>query len=466
MFQGVGLGCLAGLAFVQGGCTSDGPHGTGSVRNDGGGDAAEHVKSVAGAILVSKLPQGKELWSEAVSDGGGERLAQPSRPLIADGAVYVSGRGEVSACCLKDGELLAENQLDDMDYSGVRTALAEGLMLMAYGDGSMVAFDAGDLSVIWRKRYDFVQGVRETGSGTREDGSSYVTSEKFDADWYATDITVHEDAAVIGFSSYQTNPGSYLLCIELASGTVRWQKEYQGRFCYFAGVSHPYATPAGVLVSIPEKPCLQLLDYTDGNLLGELTVDTFIGMGFSLVPGTEDEYLTVTRGGYLLHLRVSTTGIEQRASTALPVSDGAERVIMPSCAQPIVVGDVAVCNLPVPPEIRSDGHEVPKEGTMGGIAVLALDTLDIMSQRSGFSFSATPVGLQAKNDTVPYLYYLQDDGLYRLAFADGDFGEPKPLNEDVHLGLDTQCGPFAVDEGGCLALVCGDANLQRLHVLC
>ena len=440
-------------------------HESGGAHGDGNVDSAKHTERVTGALSVAQLPQGKELWSEAVADGGGQRFAQPSRPLISNGTVYVSGRGEMSARRLKDGELLVKAQLEDMGYSGARTALAEGLILAVYGDGSLAAFDSDDLSLVWRQRYDFAKGIRETGSGTHEDGTSYSISEEFDADWYATDITVCEDAAVVGFSSYQTNPGSYLLCIELSSGEVRWQQEYQGRFCYFAGVSHPCATAAGVLAPVPEEPRLQLLDCGDGHVLGELATDAFVGMGFSIVPGTEDEYLTVTRSGCFLHLHVSSAGIERRASRVLPGPDGVERVLMPSCAQPIVVGDVVVCNLPVPSEMRNDGFEVPKEGVTGGFASFALDASGFTSYRSSSSFDATPVVLQAQDETVPYLYYLQDDGLYRMSFSDGKPSDPELLNEGVSLGLDTQRGPFALDENGYLALVCGNVNLQRLHVL-
>lgn len=466
VLQGVGLGCLMGLSFGQAGCTRDAAPGVGSVRDKGSASAVGSAESVAGVIAVTELPKGEELWSETVSNASELRFASSSCPLIIDDAVYVSGRGEICAYKLKDGRFIADGTLPDMDYTGARTAFAKGLVLIAYGDGSVAAFDAADLSLVWRQRYGFVKGVRETGSGTREDGSTYATSEEFDADWYATDIIVHETAAIVGFSSYSTNPGSYLMCIDLADGSVRWQHEHAGRFCYHDGVSHPCATPAGVLAVVPEEPRLQLLDYGDGHVIGENATDSLIGMGFSPVPGTEDSYLTATRDGCLLYLRVSADGVERVASALLPVPDGAERALMPSCAQPVAIGDFVVCNLPVPSEMRNDGREIPKDGATNGIAVLELNGFEVRSRLAGLSFEATPVILQGRYDTVPHLYYLQSDGLWRMPFENGEFGDPELLNGDVRLGLDTQRGPFSVDADGMLALVCGDTDTQRLHVLC
>ena len=428
-------------------------------------------------------PTGEVLAEAELDRATPTRDATATNMVLNAGTLYVAGGDTILQLDAADGHVLASRRLEDCTRGAARIALAGDVLVVAFGNGSLVGLARDGLDILWRQKLDFAQAVWSSTTTQNATGAVHTDVNLADALWYVTSIAANGEVACVGFSSYQTDPGSYVACVEAASGALRWQREYPGRLCFRWGVSHPCLTAFGLLVPVPEDRGVQLLDLASGSERARLDTPP-VGMGFRRVERDgRSSWVTQTLDGTVLFVGIGDDGapcIERSIAVPGPEGDG----LLPSSASPIVVGNYLLCNCPVPSVTRGDGSVVPDGDAPGSVVCMRLDTGEVVDEFDRFSFDATPTVLAAVGEGDGWgvvalgsdgaadaatgevrLVLLQDDGLWLLPFEDGAFGNPTLLIDEVCLGMSDAGGALVVDEDGVLHLACGTIDRTALYAI-
>ena len=469
--------------FACGGCVGGGAAAPGSGSGPSRARAFD-AGSLPGTTVVDGIPVGDVRELALLAESGGvdeptpdgdfvrtDGFAETSNLVLADDALYLGVCGELRCYDALTGSLIARDR-DAASGSAVSSVARSGdLIISATSAGALRAHvlaqpavegDAPSLDSVWSRACangDAVVGaVRSYG----DDGAPSTEILTSDATWRTTDIVCAGNSVLVGFSSYQVDPGSILSCVDLVDGSLRWTRGYEGRFTYDGGVSQPYAVEAGLLVPVPEQPALELVDIETGKVADELSLDAPIGMGFTPVPGAADEVVTQTRAGTLLHMRVSGNVLELIASISLrQVGDGVEDAgeegsgafELPSIMQPVVVGGKAVCNAPA------------SEGKVASVVSVDLDTGDVQPVYQGFFFDTTPCVLLSADEGAAALVSLTQHGLgaAEIDAADASLAAWDLLSDEVTCPGTTREARMAVRDDGTVLVVSGNTNRQRLY---
>lgn len=413
------------------------------------------MSALGESVDSSRVTLENELWRVSF-DGQGKTL---SAPFFYRNKICVAAGSKVYYLDPGTGDAMAQGRAIGFSYGGSRVVGVENRVVVAYGDGGLAAFDAESAELLWRREYDFAEAVEMVGHELDEEtGEMVPVYSTSPASWYVTDFAVHAQNVYIGFSSYQANPGSYLLCVAVESGEVVWQKEYLGRFCFNGGVSHPCSSHSGLLVPKPEENGIELLDYATGGLLSTLETDGPIGMGFARLADDGDSLLTMSRCGTLYGIQVQGSALEIVCQVVLPCEE--KERILPSSALPVVHGSWAYCNCPVEAEWGTDGFQHP----IGECACVSVDlrTFKVSSVQNHVSFDSTPLILADEEGEGAILYSLQSDGLMKVRVESGSLGRPEFLDEEVSLSAEGSCGPFVLSENGIFVCVLDVADMHKL----
>lgn len=411
------------------------------------------------------------------------RDATATNMVLNAGTLYVAGGDTILQLDAADGRVIASRRIEDCTRGAARIALAGEVLVAAFGDGSLVGLARDGLDILWRQKLDFSQAAWSSTTTQDAAGAVHTDAAMADALWYVTSIVANGEVACVGFSSYQTDPGSYVVCVDAASGVPCWQREYPGHFCFRWGVSHPCLTAFGLLVPVPEDRGVQLLDLASGSELARLDTPP-IGMGFRRVERDDrSSWMTQALDGTVLFVGIGDDGalhLERSIAVAGPEGEG----VLPSSAAPVAMGDYLLCNRPVSRVPYGDGSLVPDEEAPGSVVCLRLDTGEVVDEFDRFSFDATPTvlmvaeagdergvvalgsdGAGAAAIGEVRLVLLQDDGLWLLPYEDGAFGNPTLLIDEVCLGMSDAEGALVVGDDGVHHLACGTIDRTALYAI-
>ena len=394
--------------------------------------------------------------SQLSRSSAGHKATSTNLVLVGD-CLYVGGNTRVRAIDALTGEGIRHHDFKARSRGAGRLAVCGDILLAAFGDGGLAALGRDDFDLLWEQELDLPLAEW----GRREDADGNVSLDMAPALWYIANIAVHEGLAFVGFSSYQVSPGSHLICVEVASGSVLWTKTYEGRFCYSWGVGHPCAADAGLLVPRPEERGAELLAYETGEVICALDTG-WIGMGITPIPDAEADYLCASMEGELYRLRVDgSSGITRVSCCQLP-TDGEER-LLPSSAQPVVAGSYVICNNPAPVKRGDSGRAFPDEAEGHSVSVIDLNTFEVVATKENMSFDATPVVIKDEGVGDLQLVYLQESGLWSCPIDDSGLGNATRLNGEVPCGTDTPQGPFVITEEGHVLIAGGTTEVQYLY---
>ena len=410
---------------------------------------------------VPYCPKGKIRWTAELDAIQGS-FAQPSIPIAVGSLVYAPSGGGVAAYDVKTGrrELIGESA--QFGVSGIRSALCGELLLVAFGNGALAAYCLDDLSIAWRAKFDLAEA--EVFMGCRVDGVTGAKIPEYSlkpAAWNVTDILAHNDRAFVGFSSYQTNPGSYLLCICTHDGEVCWTREYPGRFCYNGGVSCPQITQVGLLVPVPESRGIELLSFDDGSVLDQFDADEPIGMGFAALDSSGESFMFQTRSGTLHVVKVSGEGLD--VSNIYLTGEHEGKVLLPNSALPVLCAGWIYCNAPVGAYMGEDGF-LHAQGAGGLIAVERKSGRAIRSGEE-YRFDSTPIVVRDRETDGLLLLCLQEDGLQSVHVDSGIVESAKTVSEEAVLSMDGINGPCVFAGDGAMLCVTGDTAGRILVAL-
>ncbi len=468
-----------------GGCAGGGAAAPGSGSGSSRARAFD-AGSLPGATVVDGIPVGDVRELALLAESGGvdeptpdgdfvrtDGFAETSNLVLADDALYLGVCGELRCYDALTGSFIARSEDAASDPAVSSVAHSGDLIVSATSAGSLRAHvlaqptvdgDASSLDFVWNTACadgDAVVGeLRSYG----DDGAPSTEILTSDATWNTTGIVCTGNSVLLGFSSYQVDPGSILSCVDFADGSPRWTRGYEGRFTYDGGVSQPYAVGAGLLVPVPEQPALELVDIETGEVVDELSLDAPIGMGFTPVPGTADEVVTQTRTGTLLHVRISENALELIASISLhQVGDGVKdaggedsgAVELPSIMQPVVMGGKVVCNAPA------------SEGKVASVVSVDLDTGDIQPVYQGFFFDTTPCVLLSADGGAAALVSLTQHGFgaAEIDAADASLAAWDLLSDEVACPGTTREAHMAIRDDGTVLVASGNTNRQRLFTV-
>lgn len=429
-------------------------------RERGSGDvdcASLEVVSPFDGPRFESMPEGMIGGKSQLARSISESKATTTNLVLESGALYVGGNVRIRKIDAKTGEGIRHYDFTSHRLGAGRIALVGDVLLVAFGDGSLAALDRETFDLLWEK--DLGLPLAEWGRQESSTGESSLTLAP--ALWYVADIAVSDNLAFVGFSSYQVDPGSHLLCIDAPTGAVVWTKTYPGRFCYSWGVAHPCVTPGGLLVARPEEGGIETLAIDTGDT--QCAVATgWIGMGFTPVPGTRSDYVCVSMDGELYRLRIDEAGgISLELICGL--SGDQKAGLLPSSAQPVMVGSKVLCNAPVPVIYDGAGRARPHDSQGHSVVMVDLESASVVSRKDGLSFDGTPVVVLDRESGDHQVLYLQDSGLWRCPVDDGGLGNATRLNDQAPCGTDTPRGPFAITEEGHVLIAGGTTEVRYLY---
>lgn len=403
------------------------------------------------------MPDGEVEGKAQLSRSTPGQKATTTNLVLESGALYVGGNVRIRKIDAKTGEGIHHHDFTSHRLGAGRIALVGDVLLVAFGDGSLAALDRESFDLLWEKDL----GLPLAEWGRQESSTGELSLSLAPAFWYVADIAVSENLAFVGFSSYQVDPGSHLLCIDAPTGTVVWTKTYPGRFCYSWGVAHPCLTPGGLLVARPEEGGIETLAIDTGDTRCAVATG-WIGMGFTPVPETRSDYVCVSMYGELYRLRIDEAG-DISLELICGLSSNQKTGLLPSSAQPVMVGSKVLCNAPVPVIYDGAGRARPHDSQGHSVVIVDLESASIVSRKDGLSFDGTPVVVLDRESGDHQVLYLQDSGLWRCLVDDGGLGNATRLNDQVPCGTDTPRGPFAITEEGHVLIAGGTTEVRYLY---
>ncbi|WP_041738600.1 PQQ-binding-like beta-propeller repeat protein [Coriobacterium glomerans] len=468
----------ASIATFASGCRSgdqrDGSAGSSSSSGSGAaGNEPEGGGATPGATLVSMTPKGNVRWTKVVveyanstteSDDEAAQtagFASTSNLVLLNGLVYLGAGEEVRAHDAQDGRLVHRKPLKGaIGAAAITVAGGNGTegdqVLVACTDGSLYALEAVDLDVLWKSVC--VQASSMIGSETTRfpNGSEEVHRTYADANWHVTNIACRGNRAYVGFSSYQVDPGSHLICISLDDGSPVWTLPYPGRFASTDGQSELFASDAGLVVPEPEATGVLLLDYESGAEIARIEIDSPLGTGLTTAPEDATRLFALSRQGTLYRLRAKPGSLNIEDAVALSaVPEAGIAQTIPSEARPVLFDGCLLCNL-----ARA------KDAEDASIALVDANTLQVIDTVQNFSLDTTPIVLQCRDDPARLLVIcLGTDGLWQASYESRHVGAFKRINDDVSCGKTAWDTFVPVDSQGTLYLASGNSNRQRLFAI-
>lgn len=408
--------CL--LSQVLFGCSQDGGQTTGGEASAGSllerGAAGEDLLcALWNVLLLKESDEGQPSANDAISRMVLNLFAQTSNLTSWRGKVMV-GAGETLLCF--DGDSGEINQNIDMaprgsngfgDLFGI--AVVGSMVYAATSGGYVTAYDLAGEKQRWMT---LACPVRTTGWLAQDEDGLY---EDLPAAWACTVPAIYAEYVVVGFSSYQLENASTLVCLETATGEIRWTRRLEGRLDAAGGIGYPVAVDDGILLPMPDGTGLGLLSWQTGETLDLLETDSEIYMGLTM---SEDGGLPCffqSRLGTLYRVEVAD-GALVASSVQDACTEATKRV--PSGACPLLVDDRVYVNAATQDEDakRFDGDYDPSAGEC---VTFDARTLEVLERHDAPEIESSPVCV---GDRV---FYLGRAGIYRATLADGVLGEPE-----------------------------------------
>lgn len=454
-FDGLSRRNLFSTLFLLSLCVPSCVSGCGSHEDQG---ASSFNDSLDG---VPYCPKGKIRWTAELDAIQGS-FAQPSIPVVVGSLVYVPNGGGVAAYDVETGcrKLIGESA--QFGVSGIRSAVCGDLLLVAFGNGALAAYRLDDLSIAWRAKFDLAEA--EVFAGHHIDdatGEQIPEYSRKPALWNVTDILIHDDRAFVGFSSFQTDPGSYLICTSIHDGEVCWTRGYPGRFCFNGGASCPQVAQAGLLVPVPESCGFELLSFEDGSALDQFDMDAPVGTGFAALDSSGESFMFQTRSGDLHVVEISGEGLD--VSKVYSAAEYEGQMLLPNSALPVLCAGWIYCNASVEAHMGEDGF-LHAQGA-GGLIAVERESGRAIRSGEGYRFDSTPVVVRDRETDGLLLLCLQEDCLQSVNVDGGIVESVKTVSEEAALSMDGINGPCVFAGDGVMLCVAGDTAGRILVAL-
>jgi len=299
-------------------------------------DGVAYVGTTGGVFNALATDDGRYLWTfRAGRPIFGEAL------VVADAVYFVCDNGYLFKLRRSDGaelwrydlgdarveRILAHPQVFDWDWQAPRPVLADGLLYVGSGDGSLHAVEATSGTRRWRFATDgkLRHGAAVAGAQVfvgSADGHVYALDRQDGRELWrhdtgaAVDATpvVHEGRVLVG------NRGVGLLALDERSGEQRWRTGFWGSWVE----STPVVVDGVLYVGASDLRRVSAIDPADGRVLWRSDV---FGWTWGTPLVLPDRLVVGAAGGtpYLLHHQASLSTLDRQTGRILqrwPLPDG------------------------------------------------------------------------------------------------------------------------------------------------
>ena len=405
--MGAGLGALALLMGCAGGKApgssagaSTGSQGSGRMESPGAASLAWN------ALLLGEAGAEGTTSQEPLAQMGRYYTQRTSNLVAWNDGVLVGAGSLLLRFDRATGEVLARYELtsgneNDVADDIMSIAVADDVAYAATSAGFLISVDLAAEELRWSTLACPVSSEGSTGN--------------LPGAWICTDVALTNDAAVVGYSSYQLDDVSTVACVDASTGEVRWTRQLAGRLDTAGGVGYPVAVDAGLLLPMPDGSGLGLLSMQTGETLDLLETDCPIYMGLTMSDGGGLPCFFQSKLGTLY--RASAEGGALVASSAQDAcTDSAKRV--PSGARPLLADGRVIVNAATQDEDakRFEGDYNPSAGEC---LTFDAETLEVLERHDAPEIESTPVRAGEG------MYYLGRAGIYYAALEGGVPGDPE-----------------------------------------
>lgn len=259
---------------------------------------------------TAETPAGdaEESWVSKIKDVT-DWQTNVSDPLVAHGRVYICAGGQLIMMDAATGEELGRATLVEKVDSIARMVMVDGLIIVPVHNGRLQALTADTLTTVW---YTDALPAHEQGGDQQALGSLTVEGGYL---YFAT-----------ASASWSSSYNGYLLCVDIKTGDVVWQRESAQSGFYWAGA----AVSGSWAVIADDAGTVTVFNRETGETASTLALDA--GSRSQVVNGTDaGTFIVVTKDGCLHKIAVDSR-------TGIAVELGSVKFGSSSTSTPVVAG--------------------------------------------------------------------------------------------------------------------------------
>lgn len=259
---------------------------------------------------TAETPAGdaEESWVSKIKDVT-DWQTNVSDPLVAHGRVYICAGGQLIMMDAATGKELGRATLVEKVDSIARMVMVDGLIIVPVHNGRLQALTADTLTTVW---YTDALPAHEQGGGQQALGSLTVEGGYL---YFAT-----------ASASWSSSYNGYLLCVDIKTGDVVWQRESTQSGFYWAGA----AVSGSWAVIADDAGTVTVFNRETGETASALALDA--GSRSQVVNGTDaGTFIVVTKDGCLHKIAVDSR-------TGVAVELGSVKFGSSSTSTPVVAG--------------------------------------------------------------------------------------------------------------------------------
>lgn len=344
---------------------------------------------------TAETPAGdtEESWVSKIKDVT-DWQTNVSDPLVAHGRVYICAGSQLIMMDAATGEELGRATLVEKVDSIARMVMVDGLIIVPVHNGRLQALTADTLSTVW---YTDALPAHEQGGDQQALGSLTVEGGYL---YFAT-----------ASASWSSSYNGYLLCVDIKTGDVVWQRESTQSGFYWAGA----AVSGSWAVIADDAGTVTVFNRETGETASTLALDA--GSRSQVVNGTDaGTFIVVTKDGCLHKIAVDSR-------TGIAVELGSVKFGSSSTSTPVVVGGKVYVGGASFESYANSWGSTSYYGTIAVIdeASLAIECR-IISTEDGYlpaAVQASPLVSQQGGST--YVYFtcnITPGGVYRYRVGD------------------------------------------------
>ena len=259
---------------------------------------------------TAETPAGdaEESWVSKIKDVT-DWQTNVSDPLVAHGRVYICAGSQLIMMDTATGEELGRATLVEKVDSIARMVMIDGLIIVPVHNGRLQALTADTLTTVW---YTDALPAHEQGGDQQALGSLTVEGGYL---YFAT-----------ASASWSSSYNGYLLCVDIKTGDVVWQRESTQSGFYWAGA----AVSGSWAVIADDAGTVTVFNRETGETASTLALDA--GSRSQVVNGTDaGTFIVVTKDGCLHKIAVDSR-------TGVAVELGSVKFGSSSTSTPVVAG--------------------------------------------------------------------------------------------------------------------------------
>ena len=344
---------------------------------------------------TAETPAGdaEESWVSKIKDVT-DWQTNVSDPLVAHGRVYICAGSQLIMMDAATGEELGRATLVEKVDSIARMVMVDGLIIVPVHNGRLQALTADTLTTVW---YTDALPAHEQGGDQQALGSLTVEGGYL---YFAT-----------ASASWSSSYNGYLLCVDIKTGDVVWQRESTQSGFYWAGA----AVSGSWAVIADDAGTVMVFNRETGETTSTLALDA--GSRSQVVNGTDaGTFIVVTKDGCLHKIAVDSR-------TGVAVALGSVKFGSSSTSTPVVAGGKVYVGGASFESYANSWGSTSYYGTIAVIdeASLAIECR-IISTEDGYlpaAVQASPLVSQQEGST--YVYFtcnITPGGVYRYRVGD------------------------------------------------